>query len=173
VQMRLVGGGSEIQSYLATLRVTDMKVVNTEKEIGRDWETQYQNWATPRASVELLRQLWNEYQRNRGEKGIGGAAEELSGAPLVIRFMVDSVTGPKRLRGLLAKGGLFVAHKTGTGGTRNGINSATNDIGLITIAEGKTVAIAVYVSDSSADEKTRELVIAKIAKAVETRWAGR
>ena len=28
----------------------DIQVVNSEKEIGRDWETQYQNWATPKGA---------------------------------------------------------------------------------------------------------------------------
>jgi len=172
VLMRIAGGADEIQSYLTRIGVADMKVVNTEKEIGRDWETQYQNWATPNAAVDLLRWLWAAYQTERGdakdENDSSGA--NLTGARLLIKFMAESNTGPKRLKGLLPKGGIFVAHKTGTGGTRNGITSATNDIGLMSVGEGKTVAVAVFVSDSSADEKTRELVIAKIAKAIDDRW---
>jgi len=58
-----------------------------------------------------------------------------------------------------------VAHKTGTGGTRDSITSATNDIGIITLPNGTHLAVAVFVSDSSADEATRESVIARIAKA--------
>ena len=44
--------------------------------------------------------------------------------------------------------------------------AATNDIGVITLPNGKHVAIAVFVADSPADEITREATIAKIAKAV-------
>ena len=36
---------------------------------------------------------------------------------------------------------------------------------------GKHIAIAVFVSDSPANEKTREAVIAKIAKVVWGRWS--
>src|SRR5580765_7643815 len=57
VLLRLAGGPAEVQSYLTQIGIQDMKVANTEAEIGRDWETQYQNWATPTASVELLRFL--------------------------------------------------------------------------------------------------------------------
>ena len=45
VLMRVGGGASEVQSYLTQIGIKDIKVVNTEKEL--DWETQYDNWATP------------------------------------------------------------------------------------------------------------------------------
>ncbi|MGA7915229.1 MAG: hypothetical protein WCA00_08350, partial [Candidatus Acidiferrales bacterium] len=56
-------------------------------------------------------------------------------------------------------------HKTGSSGTRNGVAFATNDIGLITLPDGRRLAIAIFVTDSKADEATRDAVIARIAKA--------
>ncbi|MGA8555593.1 MAG: hypothetical protein WB630_14355 [Candidatus Acidiferrales bacterium] len=41
----------------------------------------------------------------------------------------------------------------------------TNDIGLITLPDGRRPAIAVFVSDSTADDAARGAVIARIAKA--------
>jgi beta-lactamase class A len=58
-----------------------------------------------------------------------------------------------------------VAHKTGTGGTQNGITSATNDIGIITLPNGTHLAVAVFVSDSGANDETRDAIIARLAKA--------
>jgi beta-lactamase class A len=58
-----------------------------------------------------------------------------------------------------------VAHKTGTSGTSAGLTRATNDIGLVTLPNGRHMAIAVFVSDSPADTDTREAVIARIARA--------
>lgn len=161
VQMRIVGGAGEIQKFLTQIDITDMKVVNTEKEIGRDWETQYQNWATPIAAVELLRHLADTH--------IDGHFVEDSPGHL-LDMMDRSKPGRKRLRGLLPPP-VFVGHKTGTSGTQNGLTAATNDIGIIQTREGKEIAIAVFVSDSPADEKTREAVIAKIAKACWDRWS--
>ena len=63
-----------------------------------------------------------------------------------------------------------VAHKTGTSGSRSGITAATNDIGIIYLPNGKHLAIAVFVADSRADDKTRDSVIARIAKAAWDRW---
>jgi beta-lactamase class A len=161
VLMRVAGGADEIQSYLTQLGITGIKVANTEKEIGRDWETQYQNWATPLAAVDLLRSMRSEWTANTGQD-----EKDL----LLMRFMIDSTPGAKRLKGLLPKG-TTVAHKTGTSGTRDGITAATNDIGIIYLPNGKHLAVAVFVSDSPADEKTRESVIARIAKAAWERWS--
>jgi beta-lactamase class A len=64
-----------------------------------------------------------------------------------------------------------VAHKTGTGGSQNGIAAATNDIGIIYLPNGNHLGVAVFVSDSAADERTREAVISKIAKAAWDHWS--
>jgi beta-lactamase class A len=58
-----------------------------------------------------------------------------------------------------------LAHKTGSSGTHGGITAATNDMGLITMPDGRKLVIAVLVTDSPADEATRDGVIARIAKA--------
>jgi len=80
-----------------------------------------------------------------------------------------AVPRPKRLKGLLPPD-TVVAHKTGTDGTRNGLTRATNDIGIITLPDGRHLEIAVFVKDSTADETTREATIARIAKAAFDAW---
>jgi beta-lactamase class A len=157
VLMRLAGGREAIQAYLTELKITDMIVLNTEKEIGQDWQTQYRNWASPEAAVSLLRAL----HERRG-------LSESSQARL-LKYMTESTPGQKRLKALLPVG-IVVAHKTGTSGTQKGITAATNDIGIITLPNGSHLAIAVFVSDSQADEPTREGVIAKVARAVWDNW---
>lgn len=77
--------------------------------------------------------------------------------------MTDATTGPGRLRAGLPPG-TVLAHKTGSSGTHGGITAATNDIGLVTLPDGRKLAIAVFVTDSRADEDTREGVIARIAQ---------
>jgi beta-lactamase class A len=133
-------------------------VLNTEKEIGQNWETQYRNFASPEAAVALLRSL---YER----RGLSDSSQHL-----LLKFMTESTPGAKRLKGLLPAGAV-VAHKTGTSGAQKGITAATNDIGIITLPNGKHLAIAVFVSDSPADEATREGVIAEIARAVWDKFA--
>lgn len=158
VLMKLAGGAGAVQADLNELKVSDWMVLNTEKEIGKDWETQYRNWATPAAAVELLRAL----QERRGLSE--------SSQTFLLKLMADSTRGPKRLKGLLPPG-TVVAHKTGTSGAQKGLTAATNDIGVITLPNGHHLAIAVFVSDSPVDEATRELVIAKVAKAAWDKWS--
>jgi beta-lactamase class A len=69
-----------------------------------------------------------------------------------------------RLKGALPAG-TAVAHKAGSSDVDEGIAHATNDIGLITLPDGRRLAIAVFITDSKADEVARERVIARIARA--------
>jgi hypothetical protein len=52
------------------------------------------------------------------------------------------------------------------------VTSATNDIGIITLPDGRHILIAVYIQNSTADGWIRERVIADIAKAVCDKWFG-
>ena len=152
-----LAGVEAVSKYLSELGVNELVVANSEKEIGQDWETQYRNWASPQGALQLLRSL---HER----RGLSEQSQQL-----LLRLMTETPTGPKRLKGLLPKTAV-VAHKTGTGGTSGGVSSATNDIGLITLSNGRHLAIAVFVSDSPADLVTRERVIAEIAKAIWDKW---
>ncbi|GAB3711657.1 class A beta-lactamase [Spirosoma flavus] len=155
VLMRIAGGANVIRTYLKTLGVTGIQVANTEKEIGSDNAVQYRNWAKPTEAVSLLTAL---------QKGRGLSTKSRAH---LLRLMIDTPTGLKRLKGLLPKG-ITVAHKTGSSGIINSVAAATNDIGLITLPTEQHLAIAVFVSDSRTDDVTREAVIARIAKAA---WA--
>lgn len=152
VLMRLIGGPGSVMAFLKEIRVPDIQVVNYEKEIGRDWETQYRNWATPKGALALLVAL-------QTPRGLSRESQAL-----LLKLMTEALPGAKRLKGELPPG-IVVAHKTGTGGTRHGIISATNDIGLITLPDGRHLAVAAFVSDSAADDVTRDGIIARLAEA--------
>ena len=157
VLMRLVGGPNVIMNYLKTFGVMGVIVANTEKEIGGDNAVQYRNWAKPNEIIELLKALQN------------GLGLSTSSRAHLLRLMTDTQTGLKRLKGMLPAG-TVVAHKTGTSWTIDGVTAATNDVGLITLPNGKHMAIAVFVSDAKTDQASREDVIATIAKAAWAHW---
>lgn len=162
LQQRVAGGAEGVQSYIDSLGIEAMKVRYTHKEFSNNNERQYENWATPKAVVQLLDSLWKQ----KAVAEPGADAKEL----LLLRFMYDTPTGPNRLKGKLPNG-TPVAHKTGTSGTVDGITAATNDIGIITMPSGRHILIAVLVGDSRADENARDAVIARIAKAAWDKWA--
>lgn len=160
VLMKLAGGPAAVNAYLKDLEITGIVVLDAEKEMAQDHSLQYRNWATPQAAVALLRALFEK-------RGLSEASQSL-----LMKLMSESATGPKRLKGLLPAG-TVVAHKTGSSWTEKGITAATNDIGIVTLPNGKHLAIAVFVSDSPADQATRERVIAKVARAVWDKFAAK
>jgi beta-lactamase class A len=160
VLLKLAGGPPRVTAYLRGLGIPDMTVATSELEMSRDAAAQYRNYSTPDAAIALMRALF---------AGRGGSA---SFRDMLLQYMVDSTPGPKRLKGLLPAG-TIVAHKTGTDATRNGVTAATNDVGIITLPDGRHLAIAVFVKDSTASQDAREATIAKTARAAFDRWSGR
>ncbi len=60
--------------------------------------------------------------------------------------------------------GTRVEHKTGTGDTVDGLNIATNDVGVVTLPNGDRFAIAVLTAGTHGDATKREHVIAELTK---------
>lgn len=158
VLLRLIGGPEVVTQHLRSLGINDIVVANTEKEIGQDRAVQYRNYATPDATVALLRLLQEGQGLSESSRG------------LLLQLMTETPTGLKRLKGLLPTG-TVVAHKTGSSRTVDGVTAATNDVGLVTLPNGQQLAIAVFVSDARADDATREAVIAQIARAAWDKWS--
>lgn len=157
VLLRLIGGPEAVTAFVRGIGVDDLTVAVTEKDMGRDPEAQYRNWATPVGAIALLRAL---------DEGRGLSPESRHH---LLRLLTETPTGPNRIRGRLPKG-TPVAHKTGSSRTVDGVTAATNDIGIITLPNGQRVAVAVFVSGSPADDATRERVIANVARAAYDFW---
>lgn len=156
--LRLIGEPKVVTQYVQSLGVNNIVVANTEKELAQDKAVQYRNYATPDATVALLR-AFHEGQ---------GLSE--SSQALLRRLMIGTSTGLKRIKGMLPTG-TVVAHKTGTSSTVDGVTVATNDVGLVTLPNGHHLAIAIFVSDAKADIAAREAAIAKISRAVWDEWS--
>lgn len=157
VLLRLIGGPEKATQGLRELGIENISIARYEKEMFEKPPVSYENWMTPEAAIALLK-LVKE-----------GNVLSTASRDLLLDLMINSRPGAKRIKGLLPVG-TVVAHKTGTSATINGVTSATNDIGIITLPDGRQLAIAVLVSDTRANQKTREEVIAKIAQAAWKCW---
>ena len=148
-----IGGPKVVEDYIQSLGIKGIMVNASEGEMAKAWEVQYTNWCKPVEVVHLLDIFY------------GGKALSKPSNDFLYKVMTKTSTGPNRIKGLLPKDAV-VAHKTGTSPTNDaGLSPATNDVGIITLPNGKHLAIAILVCNSTADEATREGVIAKIAKA--------
>lgn len=108
--------------------------------------------ATPEASIAFLEALAK-----------GNWLREPAHAALLDKIMLEAKTGPQRIKAGLPAGARF-AHKTGLGPSADGLNHATNDIGLVTLPDGRRFAIAVYLAGSTVDPKAREAAHAAVAR---------
>jgi beta-lactamase class A len=152
ILLRSVGGPKAVTEYIASIGVVGFHLEDGEDVLHRDATAQYRNWFKPTGAVQLLRRISDNSPLSSAHTA------------LLLEWMETSVKSA-RLKGDLPAG-TAVAHKAGTSDVDEGIAHATNDIGLITLPDGRRLAIAVFVTDSKADDGTRESVIARIARAV-------
>lgn len=152
ILVRLCGGPARVTDYIASLGVVGFHLEDNEHSMQRELSAQYRDWFEPAAAIQMLR-LLNDKSPLTPEH-----------TRLLFDWMEDSRL-TQRLKGDLPHG-VRVFHKTGTSGFHDGTAAATNDIGLIELPDGRRLAIAVFVTDSRADEASREKVIARIARAV-------
>jgi beta-lactamase class A len=158
VLLRLAGGKAGAQAYLSGLGIEGIRIATTEGEMGRDSKAQYRSWATPNEAARWLAAL-------QEGKGLKPASREL-----LLGWMRTTKTFPTRLKGRLPEG-TVVAHKTGSSGSDGGVSAATNDIGIVTLPDGRHLAVAVFLTDSKAAPEARDAAIAKAARAAWDRFA--
>ena len=151
IALRVTGGPAELEAYIRSVGVQGFHLQDDERGLARDVAVQYHNWFEPAGAVQLLRCMSDSSPLTPAHND------------LLLGWLRDSLTGPNRIKGKLPPA-TVVMHKTGTSGTKNGVTFATNDIGLIVLPDRRRLALAVFVTDSKADEAAREAVIARIAK---------
>ena len=151
ILLRLVGGPKVVDDYIASLGIVGFHLRDGEKELHRDVMAQYRNWFEPAGAVELLRVIADRTPLTREHTDL--LLGWMQAARITTRLSGDLPSGTR------------VFHKSGTSDVDNGLAHATNDIGLIVLPDGRQLAIAVFITDSTADDAMREGVIARIARA--------
>jgi beta-lactamase class A len=151
ILLRLAGGPKTVDRYIAALGIKGFHLQDNEAVLHQEVSAQYRNWFEPTGAVRLLRRISDNSPLTPEH------------TDLLLGWMTPALP-TKRLAGDLPAG-TRVAHKSGTSDVDNGVAHATNDIGLIQLPDGRRIAIAVFITDSTADEATRDQVIARIARA--------
>ncbi len=152
ILLRLVGGPKAVNSYIAELGISGFHLRDSEAVLHHKVSAQYRNWFAPAGAVQLLRRISDNSPLTQKH------------TDLLLAWMTPS-DRTNRLDGDLPSG-IRVAHKSGTSDVTDGVVHATNDIGLIPLPNGRRIAIAVFVTDSTADQATREKVISRVGRAV-------
>lgn len=151
ILLRVVGGPAIVDRYIKSAGVSGFHIEDNEAALHRDPKAQYRNWFEPAGAVQFLR-LLNDHPPLTPEH-----------AALLLDWMRGTPRGNHRIGGRLPAG-TIVMHKPGTSDTDHGLSPATNDIGLITLPGGRRLAIAIFLTDSTAGDAARDLTIARIAR---------
>ncbi len=152
ILFKLLGGPKVANDYIRSLGIKEVSIVSNEEVMQADWNVQYENYSSPIAAVQLLEKF---HKKNILSK---------SSYDFLWKTMVETTTGKTKIKAGLPINTVF-GHKTGWSGTnKDGLTGATNDIGIITLPNGKQFAIAVFVTNSMEKEATNDTMIAEIGK---------
>ena len=150
----LVGGTKLVQAYFREKGIKDIAIVHPEIVMQANWECQYENWTTAKASNQALQLFFENTNKLLSTDSHNFLLETLKGTK----------TGKNSIKGLLPPH-TVVAHKTGhSGKNKNGLTGALNDIGIVFLPDGSYFYLSVLLSDSMEDTKTNQKIIADIAK---------
>lgn len=152
------GGIDSVARYVAEAGVEPMRITATEEAMHTATERQRDNAASPRAMVELL-------SRFREGRLLSQPYRDT-----LMRYMTETSTGPDKLRAGIPDTAVL-AHKTGSSDrTAEGIKIADNDIGIISLPDGRACYIAVFVCDSPMSDAENAAVVANVARMVCEEW---
>jgi len=153
ILFRLIGGPAQVNTYIHSLGIKKVNIAATEEDMHHDEKAQYSNWTTPVAACQLL----NLFYQNR--------ILSKKSRDFLWMIMTETTRGADKIKGWLPAH-TPVAHKTGYSGTNEaGFTAASNDIGVVTLPDGKHFAVAVFVSDTKEDNKVINSTIAELTKA--------
>ena len=152
ILLRLIGGTKIVNQYFLNKNFKDISILASEEEMHKDWNVQFTNWTTTNSANNLLKAFYEEKLLSKKSNDF------------LWKTMTETTTGKKRMKGQLPES-TIVAHKTGTSGTNEkGISAAVNDMGIVTLANGKHFIITIFVSNSYENEETNEKIISDISK---------
>lgn len=128
----------------------------TESEMSADHAKAYRNRTSPLGAAMLINRLFTDSIVSRGKQNF------------IKEMLLSCGTGIDRISAPLQdKAGVKVAHKTGSGyRNERGELVAHNDLAFITLPDGTSYSLAVFVKDFKGDEKEASEAIARISEFV-------
>lgn len=145
-----LGGPTTVQRWLSFNGLSGIRVDRTIAQLLRDPRDlmDRHDVSTPMAMVKLLHKIDS------------GSVLMPSSRAVLLELMSRCATGTRRIRALLPAG-TRVEDKTGT------LNGVTNDVGFITMPDGRRVAVAVFARGGT----ERQRGIAEAARAIYDRFS--
>ena len=140
--------GLEDRAYVPFTTVAyakDPTLITRQSDRNLNYEKDPRDQTTPKAMLQLLLAIDN------------GKALSESSREFLLGVMSRNRTGGSRIRALLPKG-TPVADKTGT------LGGVANDVGYVTLPDGRRFAIAVFTKSSTTPDADRSRAVAEVSR---------
>ena len=148
-----ISGIPSIQNHVSSLGINDFAITVNEREMCDNPILAEENWNHPLSAAMLINALFTKQLY---------AADYQN---FLKHTLVSCETGADRLASPLKATGATIGHKTGTGfPSPDGMPQGINDVGFVTLPDGQSYAIAVFVRSSTSDMPSTENMIARISE---------
>lgn len=154
ILLKLLGGTQTVQKFMDSKGVKGFQIKYNEEAMHKDWNVQYENYSTTKSAVDILKKFYD------------GKLLSKKSTDYLMKVMWSTSTGLNKMVEQLPKN-TPVARKTGSSGKNNaGLTGAENEIGIITLPNGKHYALAVFVSNSTETDAVNCRMISDISREV-------
>jgi len=154
ILLKLLGGTQAVQKFMDSKGVKGFQIKYNEEAMHKDWNVQYENYSTTKSAVDVLKKFYD------------GKLLSKKSTDYLMKVMWSTSTGLNKMVEQLPKN-TPVARKTGSSGKNNaGLTGAENEIGIITLPNGKHYALAVFVSNSTETDAVNCRMISDISREV-------
>lgn len=187
VLLKRIGGPGAVTAWLTNHRISEIRVDRYERELQPEiygmasfrpaWRDPAA-WDAAKAEVPpadrmaAMRRYMADPRDTATPRGMLDFLQMLDRSELVspasTRRLLEMMGRTNRGEGRI-KAGLpadaFLAHRPGTSGVDQGLSIAHNDVGIFTLSDGRSYALAVFLSGATLDTAGRDEVIAQVAGA--------
>lgn len=154
ILLKLLGGTQVVQKFMDSKGVKGFQIKYNEEDMHKDWNVQYENYSTTKSAVDILKKFYD------------GKLLSKKSTDYLMKVLWSTSTGLNKMVEQLPKN-TPVARKTGSSGKNNaGLTGAENEIGIITLPNGRHYALAVFVSNSTETERVNTRIVSDISKIV-------
>jgi beta-lactamase class A len=187
VLMRRIGGPGAVSAWLTDKNVLELRVDRYERQLQSDFfgmASFREKWRGREAFLAAKNTIAPDLRRaavvryladprdTASPRGMLDFLDKLEDGELVgpagRARLSQLMTGGRvtsRLQAAMPKGARL-EHKTGSSWTEQGLNAATNDVGVITMPDGRRYAAAVFLSGAGLDGPGRDGAIADLGRAM-------
>ncbi|WP_343658748.1 CGA/CIA family class A beta-lactamase [Chryseobacterium sp.] len=154
ILLKLLGGTQVVQKFMDSKGVKGFQIKYNEEDMHKDWNVQYENYSTTKSASDVLKKFYD------------GKLLSKKSTDYLMKVMLSTSTGLNKMVEQLPKN-TPVARKTGASGKNEaGLTGAENEIGIITLPNGKHYALAVFISNSTETDVVNCRMISDISREV-------